>query len=244
MASDFREGRTGKFFRAGPDFPRGTRARSRDGFRPAPRRLPPQVRNSNACCRAPLRIHAPSHEGLTLGGRWGAGAARRLGERRGIDPLPRPRGELVWVHAASVGETVSILPVLQQLAAASPGPLVLLTTGTVTSSVLLNERLPELGLRERVLQRFVPLDVPRWAGRFLDHWRPQAAVFVESELWPNLLAGCAKRDIPVVLLNARMSARSYARWQKAPRTARAVLGAFHHVAARSAQPGRICRTII
>lgn len=147
----------------------------------------------------------------------------RLAEREGIETMGRPAGRLIWLHAASLGETISILPLLPMLAAEGH---VLLTTGTVTSQKLLATRLPEMGLAERVIQRFVPLDVPRWAARFLDHWQPDAAGFVESEIWPNLLAAAAQRRIPLMLLNARLSARSLARWQKAPRTAREVLGWF------------------
>ncbi|MBN8892956.1 MAG: 3-deoxy-D-manno-octulosonic acid transferase, partial [Rhodospirillales bacterium] len=137
--------------------------------------------------------------------RRGKEIAARLPERRGIDATPRPPGRLLWLHAASVGETVSVLPVL---AALPPDMQVLMTTGTVTSAALLDRRLPELGLQTRVRHRFVPLDVPRWAGRFLDHWRPDAAAFVESEIWPNLLEGCAARGIPLMLVNARLSPRS------------------------------------
>lgn len=155
--------------------------------------------------------------------RRGKEIAARLAEREGIDATPRPPGTLVWLHAASVGESVSILPVL----AALPADVsVLLTTGTVTSAELMARRLPELGLAGRVTHRFAPLDVPRWAGRFLDHWRPDAAGFVESEVWPNLLAGCRARGIPAMLVNARISPRSFARWMKRPGLARDLFGGF------------------
>ncbi len=151
--------------------------------------------------------------------------AERLPERRGIDGAQRPPGALIWLHAASVGETVSLLPVLDAL---RPGPAsVLVTTGTVTSARLLAQRCPG------VLHRFVPLDVPRWAARFLDHWRPDAAAFLESELWPNLLAACQARGVRLMLLNARLSVRSQAGWARAPRFARRVLGAFDAVWAQS-----------
>ncbi len=114
--------------------------------------------------------------------RRGKEIAARLGERRGRAPAPRPAGRLLWLHAASVGESVSLLPLLVALTAAAPDLHVLLTTGTVTSAALLARRLPELGLDGRVRHGFAPLDVPRWAGRFLDHWRPDAAGFVESEI--------------------------------------------------------------
>lgn len=152
----------------------------------------------------------------------------RLPERRGIEAAPRPPGRLLWLHAASVGETVSVLPVLGALAARAPDLQVVFTTGTVTAAALLRRRLPELGLR-RVLHRFVPLDVPAWAARFLDHWRPDAAAFVESELWPNLVAACRARGVPMMLVNARLSPRSFASWRRAPGLARRVLGAFGRV---------------
>jgi len=149
----------------------------------------------------------------------------RLDERRGIDPTPRPPGPLVWLHAASVGETVSLLPVVAALR--RQDATVLVTTGTVTSARLFAQRCPD------VLHRFVPLDVPRWAARFLDHWRPDAAAFVESELWPNLLAACRKRRIGLMLLNARLSPRSAAGWARAPGFARRVIGSFDCILARS-----------
>ncbi len=164
--------------------------------------------------------------------RRGKEMAGRLAERCGIDATPRPAGRLLWLHAASVGETVSILPVLAALGAQAPALTVLLTTGTVTSARLLAHRL-EAGLEEQVLHRFVPLDVPGWVARFLDHWRPDAAGFVESELWPNLLFACRRRGVPVMLVNARMSARSLAGWRRVPGFARAVLGCFARVQARS-----------
>jgi 3-deoxy-D-manno-octulosonic-acid transferase len=139
----------------------------------------------------------------------------RLAERRGIDATPRPPGRLIWLHAASVGETMSILPVLSVLA--EDVPTILLTTGTVLAQRL------EPALAGRVLHRFAPLDVPRWAARFLDHWRPDVAGFVESELWPNLLAACRARRIPTMLINARLSERSLLRWQRVPGLARQVL---------------------
>jgi 3-deoxy-D-manno-octulosonic-acid transferase len=158
--------------------------------------------------------------------------ASRLPERRGIDKTPRPAGPLLWVHAASVGETMSILPVLEALRHRTK---VLLTTGTVTSQALLDQRIPEQGLFSDVLHRFAPLDVPSWVGRFLSHWRPDAACFVESELWPNQLAACQAMGIPLMLVNARMSDRSFARWRYVPNLARRVLGGVALVHARGDQ---------
>jgi 3-deoxy-D-manno-octulosonic-acid transferase len=153
----------------------------------------------------------------------------RLRERRGIDPTPRPHGRLIWLHAASVGETVSVLPVLPELARDAT---ILFTTGTVTSARMLTQRL-EPALAARVVHRFVPLDVPAWVARFLDHWRPDVAGFIESELWPNLLAACRARGVPTMLINARLSQRSLAGWQRAPALARQILGSFARVQPRS-----------
>ncbi len=156
----------------------------------------------------------------------------RLAERRGIDPAARPSGPLLWMHAASVGETMSVLPVLVALRGRVT---VLLTSGTATSQALLGQRIPELGLSGGIIHRFAPLDVPSWVARFLSHWRPDAACFVESELWPNQLAACRARGIPLMLLNARMSDRSFSHWRWAPGFARHLLGGFVRVQARSEQ---------
>lgn len=167
---------------------------------------------------------------LTRRVRLGKESRARLPERRGIDLTPRPPGRLLWVHAASVGETISVLPVLTELARRDASLTLLLTTGTLTSAEIAQARLPA-----GALHRFVPLDVPRWISRFLDHWRPTAACWVESEIWPNTLAAAAARDIPLALLNARMSARSFTRWQRAGGFARRQFARFHLIWARSAE---------
>jgi len=137
------------------------------------------------------------------------------------------------MHAASVGETISILPVLTVLTSRSPDLHILMTTGTLTSGALLAERLPAMGLSDRVSHRFAPLDVPAWVRRFLDHWRPDAACFVETELWPNQLHACRKRGIPLFLLNGRLSEGSTIGWRRAPGFARYLLQSFQHVQART-----------
>lgn len=156
----------------------------------------------------------------------------RLDERRGIDPTPRPPGRVLWLHAASVGETASVLPLLPPLLDGDAALSIVFTTGTVTGARLLGQRL-EPAQQGRVIHRFVPLDVPGWGRRFLDHWRPDAATFVESEIWPNLLAACRARKIPLMLLNGRMSDRSFARWRRMPGLARSLLADFASIQARS-----------
>jgi 3-deoxy-D-manno-octulosonic-acid transferase len=165
-----------------------------------------------------------------LGLAWHGGATL-LAQRRGLGAA-RPPGRLLWLHAASVGETLSLLPVLAALVERAPDLTLLLTTGTVTSARLLDQRLPA-ALSGRVLHRFVPLDVPAWGERFLAGWRPDAAAFVESELWPNLLGAARARGAPLALVNARMSERSARRWQRAPGLARQVLSGFRLVLAQS-----------
>lgn len=165
--------------------------------------------------------------------RRGKEIASRLTERRG-GGAARPPGRLFWLHAASVGETVSLLPVIEAMAARDPGLQLLVTTGSVTSAELLARRVPP-GIAGRVIHRFIPLDVPAWAERFLAGWRPDAGAFVESELWPNLLAATSARGVPMALVNARMSARSAARWARLPGLARETLGRFRLVLARSGE---------
>ena len=124
-----------------------------------------------------------------------------------------------------------MLPVLARLDASLH---VLFTTGTVTSARLLAQRLPELGLDHRVTHRFVPLDVPRWVARFLAHWRPDAAAFVERELWPNLLAACRARQIPRARQRADVRRAASRDGGALPGFARPMLGGFACVQARSA----------
>ncbi|MES2713274.1 MAG: 3-deoxy-D-manno-octulosonic acid transferase [Pseudomonadota bacterium] len=163
--------------------------------------------------------------------RRGKEVASRLAERLG-EGAARPPGPLLWLHAASVGETLSVLPLLPRLLDTRPALHILVTTGTVTAATLLAQRLPP-AIVARVTHRFVPLDVPAWVARFLDGWRPNAAVFVESEFWPNLLAAAAARSIPLALINARISPRSLRRWARLPALARETMARFTLILAQS-----------
>ena len=153
----------------------------------------------------------------------------RLAERRGLPSAPRPPGPLVWLHGASVGEALAILPLLGALLAARPGLEALVTTGTVTSARLMAERLP---LRAR--HQFAPVDRAAAWRSFLDHWRPQLALLVESELWPNLIVESRRRGVPMALINGRMSARSARRWRRLPGVAHELLAGFDLCLAQSA----------
>ncbi|MBC7907501.1 MAG: 3-deoxy-D-manno-octulosonic acid transferase [Rhodospirillaceae bacterium] len=142
----------------------------------------------------------------------------RFGERLGRPGQPRPQGPLVWLHAASVGESLSLLPLVERL---SGRMNVLMTTGTVTSAKLMAERLPA-----GAIHQFVPVDRPAFVRAFLDHWRPDLVLWAESDFWPNLLDGIHRRPIPLVLVQGRISPKSFANWQKAPRFIRRMLSSF------------------
>jgi 3-deoxy-D-manno-octulosonic-acid transferase len=135
---------------------------------------------------------------------------QRVCERRGVAGLPRPAGELIWVHAASVGESVAALSLIERLLSDASDRHVLLTTGTVTSARLMADRLPE-----RAFHQFVPVDRPAWVDRFLSYWHPDLALIMESEFWPGQITRTGKRGIPVILVNGRMSERSFSRWSLA-----------------------------
>jgi 3-deoxy-D-manno-octulosonic-acid transferase len=144
----------------------------------------------------------------------------RLRERWGHGTLARPDGPLIWVHGASIGECVAALPLIARLLAKEERH-VLVTSGTVSSARVMAERLPD-----RALHQYVPIDRPDAVRRFLAHWRPDVALFVESELWPNLLLAARAAGIPLALVNARLSERSFRGWLRAPGIARRLLGAF------------------
>ena len=161
---------------------------------------------------------------LAVRQRRGKEDPERRPERLGRSRIARPSGSLIWVHAASVGEVMSARVLVSRLLDAVPQVNILVTSGTVTSADLLAGKLPD-----RVFHQFVPLDRAPYATRFLDHWRPDLVLWLESELWPNLLQAIRRRTIPAVLVNARMSARSCRRWSRLPRTARHLLGSFARV---------------
>ncbi|HXZ14886.1 MAG TPA: 3-deoxy-D-manno-octulosonic acid transferase, partial [Roseiarcus sp.] len=140
----------------------------------------------------------------------------RLAERRGQAALPRPNGRLVWLHGASVGEALSLLPFVERIVRGGASALV--TTGTVTSAELLARRLPT-----GALHQFAPLDNPFFVRRFLLHWRPDAALIAESELWPNLIVETKRAGLPLAMINGRISERSFKRWRRAPRFIGALL---------------------
>ena len=155
---------------------------------------------------------------------------RRIAERRGRPGLSRPPGRLVWLHGASVGEAVSLLPFVERITRAGASALV--TTGTVTSAGLLAQRLPP-----GAMHQYAPLDSPFFLHRFLAHWRPDAALVAESELWPNMILEAKRAALPLAMVNGRMSQRSFNRWRRAPGFIGALLGCFDLCLARSDDDG-------
>ncbi|CAN7249447.1 3-deoxy-D-manno-octulosonic acid transferase [Brevundimonas sp. LjRoot202] len=148
----------------------------------------------------------------------------RVDERLGLASAARPAGDLVWLHGVSVGETLSLLPVVERLRDRRPDLTVLVTSGTLTSATLLAKRLPA-----GVLHQFAPIDTPGAVGAFLDYWRPRAAVFVESELWPNLILEARRREVKLVLASARITEKTVDGWRRFPGAAREILSAFDRV---------------
>ena len=130
---------------------------------------------------------------------------QRVGERYGRASLPRPPGRVIWVHAASVGETNAVLPLIERLTGI--GLAVVFTTTTVTSAAIAAKKLPR-----GALHQFAPLDLAPFVGSFLAHWRPNLALFVESEMWPTMVRKLSEASIPLVVVNARLSERSYRGW--------------------------------
>ena len=150
----------------------------------------------------------------------------RIGERRGVSRDTRPHGPLVWIHGASVGEVLAVAALVEKLRALDIR--ILLTSGTVTSASIVAKRFPA-----DIIHQYVPYDAPRYVARFLDHWRPSLALFIESDLWPNLILSSAARRLPMVLVNGRMSQRSFRRWRRMTATISALLGRFDVCLVRS-----------
>ena len=180
-----------------------------------------------ALYRGIMRALSPSV--LRRRARRGKEDPARLSERKGVPSQPRPEGTLIWIHGASVGESLAVLPLVTALLE-KPHRTVLVTTGTVTSARLMGERLPA-----GALHQYVPIDSAECVQRFLDHWHPDLALFVESELWPNLILETHRRGVPMALVNARLSAGSFRGWNRAPRLARRIVSCFDGCLAQDAE---------
>ena len=134
---------------------------------------------------------------------------KRFNERVGRPSMPRPEGKLFWFHGASVGESLSMLPLINKLLETYPEAHVMVTTGTLTSAELMGKRLPE-----RAFHQYIPIDNPFFTTRFVKHWRPDAVLWFESDFWPAMLNSIKRKNIPLILVNGRISNKSFKRWQQ------------------------------
>lgn len=154
-------------------------------------------------CVRPLYVNFIMHKRVRIGKEDDL----RVQEKLGVSSVPRPQGKLIWIHAASVGETLSILKLVKVLQEKYPTVHLLLTSGTLTSATIVQNKFPK-----GVIHQYAPLDFEMSVKRFLNYWLPDLAIWVESELWPNTLWELYRRNIPVVSLNVRFSPRSLRRW--------------------------------
>lgn len=166
--------------------------------------------------------------------RKGKEDSARLPERQGQASLPRPAGPLGWVHAASVGEAQSALILIRNLLQRYPRLSILVTTGTRTSAALMQKNLPA-----RAFHQFYPLDHPQWTEHFLNHWRPDFVLWMESELWPNMLGQVHARRIPAALINARLSDKSYRLWRMIRSSVKSLLDTFEIILAQTPQDAHL-----
>jgi 3-deoxy-D-manno-octulosonic-acid transferase len=149
----------------------------------------------------------------------------RFREKMGLSALPKPSEKIIWINAVSVGEALAVIPLIERLPEIYP-PMaqnmrILLTTSTTSAATIVKDRLPP-----HALHQYTVIDHPLYVKRFLDHWQPVAAFWVESELWPNMIAQTAKRSIPMALINARFSRKTVKNWSRAKFFARFLFSRF------------------
>ncbi|MBQ8465955.1 MAG: 3-deoxy-D-manno-octulosonic acid transferase [Alphaproteobacteria bacterium] len=146
---------------------------------------------------------------------------KRFNERIGKPIKERPEGKLIWFHGASVGESVSMLPLINRLLETSDDTYVMVTTGTTTSAEIMGKRLPE-----RAFHQYITIDNPVFTKRFIKHWQPDLVLWFESDFWPAMLSTIKKKNIPLVLVNGRISNKSFKRWQQFDYISKELLGCF------------------
>lgn len=162
----------------------------------------------------------------------------RFNEREGKPKLPRPAGKLFWLHGASVGESVSMLPLINKILDTYPDAHVMVTTGTVTSADVMQKRLPE-----RAFHQFIPIDNPTFTNRFVKYWHPDVALWFESEFWPAVLSSISKRNIPLILINGRISNKTFKRWQQFDFICKELLDCFTMCLGQSEEDAYRLRTL-
>ena len=146
---------------------------------------------------------------------------KRFNERIGRPNKKRPEGRLIWLHGASVGESISMLPLINRLLEIYPDIHIMVTTGTTTSAEVMAKRLPE-----RAFHQYLPIDNPVFTTRFVRYWHPTIALWFESEFWPAMLSSIKRRNIPLILINGRISNKSFKRWQQFDYICKELLGCF------------------
>lgn len=162
----------------------------------------------------------------------------RFNEREGKPKMSRPEGKLFWLHGASVGESVSMLPLINKILETYPDAHVMVTTGTVTSAAVMQKRLPE-----RAFHQFIPIDNPVFTKRFVKHWQPDVVLWFESEFWPAILSSISKRNIPLILINGRISNKTFKRWQQFDFICKELLDCFTMCLGQSEEDAYRLRTL-
>ena len=133
----------------------------------------------------------------------------RCSEKRAKIKIKRRDGFLIWLHVASVGEAMSILPLIENLETEEKVNTILITSITLSSGQILEKKYNN---NKKIIHQFLPLDVPFFVDKFLNHWSPNLSVFIDSEIWPNLIYSIKKRNIPLLLINGRISKKTFLKW--------------------------------
>ncbi len=181
-----------------------------------------------------FRPFAPFY--LSMRAARGKEELKRKRERLGKATKPRPLGPLIWLHSASVGETMALIPIVERILLMKIN--ILLTTGTVASARLADER-----FADRVIHQYAPLDIVSCTRRFLDYWKPDISIVCESEIWPVRIFELANRKIPQIMLNAHLSERSYKSWKKSSRVAYEIFSRFDAVVCQTEEDARYFRDL-
>ena len=148
---------------------------------------------------------------------------KRYQEKLCVIKKKRPRGRLLWFHAASVGELLSIVPLLKKFEKNKEIRSILITTNTLSSSKIFKSKIKS----KKIIHQFFPFDKNYFVKKFLNHWNPNTVIFVESEIWPNFILNIKEKKIPLILLNARITNKTFLRWQKIASFAKSIFGSFN-----------------
>ena len=135
----------------------------------------------------------------------------------------RGGGFLIWIHVASVGEAMSILPVIENCIKEKKIDKILLTSLTLSSGKILEKKYKQ---DSKVIHQFLPLDIPILTSKFLEHWKPNLSIFIDSEIWPNFILEIKNKKIPLLLVNARITNKTFKRWMLLINFAKQIFGKF------------------